>query len=759
MIPTASNFPEEFDDDVNLFLVHDALRLRLAEDYNPGDTVIKVEGDILVTGIMPSNGIITLTEQCSDIDKRAISFHYDTFDEDLMQFSGLDILEEFEDVTKPKRITNVTVNVMARHHNHIKDALIAIQEFCGVKGTIDTEPFGPTLEGRINFLRKLVLVPQAWFTSDVRTGNIPLEVEFRDMSFRLGTDGNAGEVRLTWDFGDQTLSTISFSTISVSDVVPDDAINVLVRDIDGDKVKKTYHRPGLYDVKLTVENDFGSDEVIFPEFINARVKAPEEAIIRFEEDSATQLASAGVPPNGPFSAFPKIRSPINKLIHILIEPGENPSIPGYSYAGEALDELGNPIDPIETYTWSMGDDFTHPSAPETKAAYSVGGIYDLKLRVDTVYGAYRITTYEDSIDIIENTNLWLWIIDDSNNARSYEFGLISETFKLTPATSISVTRDDSFLTGLPDEAKQKHEFKRNTGMAKRGNATSGTGAPTMLYWASGRGPSDLPTSEEVRSKEYVGFSDTYITRSSFQRQWNWVNLNGPNNSYFIFGGLPSYSPNTSYTNTQKDNVELTGLTVTSNILTADDYFNGAGELEQNVAIYDNQGEPLNGHYSVYRSAWKDDTGYFARNDGVGAFFRIKSFYRTEGSISSPFNHIRKLQDIQGPTKLEGELTNLSDGVFFLSNSGSVSKFDDVDQTWTTGGPGANSLLYRNLQDTSVSGFDNPENTLLLTSDNDKRAYMSFDYSPNAFLKFNEIDLTFSSISSRPDGEQWIMGAF
>ena len=68
----------------------------------------------------------------------------------------------------------------------------------------------------------------------------------------------------------------------------------------------------------------------------------------------------------------------------------------------------------------------------------------------------------------------------------------------------------------------------------------------------------------------------------------------------------------------------------------------------------------------------------------------------------------------------------------------------------------NSVAYRSLQDTSIDGFDSAKNTLLLTSDGDRRAYISFDYSENAFLKFNQIDLTFSSLGSRPQGEQFIM---
>ena len=76
MIPQSTKYPEFLDDDDNLFLVHDSLRVRLSEDYNPGDKSIKIEGNEEVIAKFPPTGIITLTEKCSDIDQRAISFYY-----------------------------------------------------------------------------------------------------------------------------------------------------------------------------------------------------------------------------------------------------------------------------------------------------------------------------------------------------------------------------------------------------------------------------------------------------------------------------------------------------------------------------------------------------------------------------------------------------------------------------------------------------------------------------------------------------------
>lgn len=761
-IPNSTNYPDELDSVENQFDVQDSIHMRLIEDYNPGDTSIVVDANFSDADRLPQSGLITLTEQCSDLDERAISFYYTGWDATTGTISGMELLPGFTDVKKPKRITHVTLNVMPHYHNNPKDALIAIQEFCGVKGTEDLEPFGETLEGRINFLRRLVLQPKAWFTANKRTGIVPLEVEFNNMSFRLGTDGTSDDVTITWDFGDHTTSVISVtSVIDADSVVPADAVDVLVRDTDGGKIKKVYYDPKYYTVKLTVENNFGKDVCIFEDFINARVKAPNEAVITFVEDSSTQQVTPGVPPNGPFESPPRIRSPINTLIHFEIESGENPASPSYSYAGELLNEEGNPVDPVVDYTWALGDDLVHPNSPETKASFSVGGIYDLKLRVDTQYGAYRITTYEDAIDIVENTNLWMWVFSNSTTAKAYEYGLISETFKLLNAPSVTVIRDDSFLDNAPENSveQMKHEFKRNASFVPRSNIASGRGGSSLLYYASGRGSSDPVSSEEIHMVEFDGFSGTYISRPSITRPWNWANLNSNSRTYFVFGAVDNYPPNTSPTNANKQTLNLSDLSVSNAELEQANYLNGAQELAQNPAVYDGDGESVYGHFSVYRTAWKDNTGYILRNDGVNPFFRLKSFYRTEGTSGNPFLNIRKLQDIQGPTKLEGQLATLSTGVYFLNNSGSVSKFTPSDSVWSTGGPGLNSLLYRNLQDTTVDGYDSDANTLLAASDRDKRAYLSFDYSPNAFLKFSEIDLTFTSLGNRPSGEQWVMGIY
>jgi len=747
-IPQASNYPVNFDNNNNLCEVHDGLRVRLAEDYSPGDTSITIEGEAEIMTRFPSKGFITLTEQCSDAKLRALSFYYNSKTD--TTFDELEILPGFTDTDKPKRLTNVTQNVMAQHHNILKDAIIAIEKFIGIKGEVATKPKTGTLEARINFLRKIVLSPKAWFSVSSRVGVVPFTVEFKDLSFRLGTDGTSGKITYIWDFGDNT-DLSSISDISVTDEVPTSATNVLVYDLDGQTIKKTYTVPGVYDVSLTVINDFGQNTVVLPDLISARINAPDEAVLKFIART-TQIETAGDPADGPYETIPTLRTSVNNVVDIEVPSGENPNT-DLSYGGELLDEGGSPVDPIVKYTWSLSDDLIHSNAATAKALYSVGGLYDIVLRVDTETGSYRITTYEDAIDVVEKTNLWFWKISN-NDVSSYEFGLISETFKRN-GTPYSVDINDSFLDGVANETEQKREFNRNNGFSSRSVLGSGESGNSILFWATGRNAVDSPSAETIDFAQYNGFTDTYTSLFSSDRTWNWVSLCSPSKIYFILGSTnAAVMPYTSPTNQNKVTQTIEDMSETTTAFTIANYKNGASNLQQNVSMYDGNGTNTYGHYSVYRSAWKDSTGYFARNDGVGPFFRIKSFYKTEGTTAEIFQNIRKVNDVSGTTKLEGQLATLSLGVYFFNNSGSISVYSPSSGVWTSGGPGTNSLSFRALQDNSSVSFDSTDQPMLVASDGDKRTYLSFDYSENSFLRFNETDTTFSSLGPRPAGQQW-----
>ena len=769
---TTSIFPDGFDSNLNLYQVHDGLRVVLSEDYNPGDVSIQVLGSEEMMRRFNNNGIITLTEQCSEPELRAISFSYT--ERTLDSFLGLQLLSGFTDVPKPKTITNVTQNVMSAHHNNLKDAVLAIQQFAGIKGEVGTKPLEGTMEQRINYLRKIVLQPKAWFKVDKTVGLYPLTVKFTDQSFRLGTDGNTINLQFLWDFGDNTSSVISM--VSYTSVVPSTISNVLVSDLDGGDIIKTYTEPGIYSVKLTVTNDFGSDSVTFNDLISARFPAPGPACVTFTAKSNQIITNAGVPSGGPYTTVPVIRAPVNSIIDMYIPsspPTGNPNTPGISYAGEQLDGLGNPRDPVITYTWNLSDDIPHSNASFARAVFSVGGVYDMVLRCDTEFGSYRITTYEDSFDIVEKLNLYLWIYDSDDptlttrSASVSEFGLLSETFK-SLKTTLPINTDEDFLTSQNNAIQQKKEFHRNAGFAQTTNLGSGNGGKGVAYWASGRSSASSVLTEEIKSSEFNGFTLTYASGFTkalgpLYRPWNWLSFASTKRLWFLLGSIPSaYTPFTSPTNQRKDSVDLTNLIADNPGADFDptNYKNGADELQTNeYSSFDGGGEPVEGNFSVYRSVWHVDSGYILRNESTGDFFRIRSFYKTSGNTSNPVIDIRKLPDMGGSARLEGQLLSLSQGLYFFSNSGAIAAYSPTAGVWGTGGPGINSPAFRALQDTTDTNFDDSSQRLLGASDSDKIAYLSFDYSPNVFIKFNEVSTTFSSVTPRPAGSQWNMTIF
>ena len=766
MIPQPTYYPSLLDTDDNLFLVHDSLRVRLLEDYNPGNTSIKIEGDEETISRFPTTGIITLTEQCSEIDKRAISFYYGS--RTSSSFDKLEKIPEFEDVVKPKKITNVTMNVLDKHHNNLKDALIAVESFLGIKEEASYTPLGSTLTKRIDFLKKLVLKPKAWFTVDKRTGLYPLEVKFTEESLRV--DENTIS---TWDFGDGT------------------APITIYREIDGKEITKTYTDPGIYDVSLTVINEFGEDSVVFEELITAKMEAPEEAIISTNNRSS-QIFTDGTKNENQSSpktykryiTTPKIRSSVSSFIDLEVKEEEIKSgsfESGYTYAGELLDG-GSPkkaIDEIIEYTWDLSDELEHLNSPTTRASYSVGGYYDITLRVDTKYGAYKITTYEKGIDVVENQNLWFFNYkpgtkntDSSGIIKTWELGLISKTFKLLGNQEIQIDRDNSFLNYLNSDydsnAKSlaKKEFDKSVVFAQRGSSTSGDGGNSLLMWAKG-GP-ESNDEKKISIKEYNAFTDVSSERPSItQKPWNWAALVSQDFIYFILGSSRTSSSDTPILTTNRVNrsrvdYKLGDLTSSSDSewgIVGSSFEDGAEEILSHVSEFNSSGIPTNGYFAVYRTAWKDSTGYILRNSAVNSFYRLGDFYKTNGNLSSEFNTLSKLPDLIGSTKTEGELVALSSGVFLFNNSGDISAWNDTTLTWEIGRASSSSITFRSLQDSNISGFSDKSNTLLAVSDNSSVAYLSYDYSEKSFIIFNSIDLTFQSAGVRPSESQFKLGLY
>jgi len=863
-----SKYPENFDTNKNLYEVHDYLRLHLAEDYIPGSKEIYVYGTTEAIERFPDQsrggGIITLTDQCEEIKQRAISFYYTTkttTSSTTAYFSGLKILPGFEDVKKYKDITNITQNVMAEHHNSLKDAVLNIEKFAGVRGERSVKPLEGTIEQRTNYIRYLALAPKAWFSVDKKIGLKPSVVTFTDLSFRLGTDGSSRFTEHKWNFNYGSADyfaykkSLSFKTLGTGEVLTtvdvkltenflqknyilqkstDDwathndvgneesfsitysstIVNPQYRlligeggdklggltvylNLDQDKLIYTYENSGFNDVSLTVTNDFGEDTCVLKNVVNVRDFCPSEAEIEFVASNSQtflgqEISIESLTGEKVNKRLYRITSPINTYISMNVA----------AYDNGVLKNGQNSSDPINSYTWGISDDLSHLNQNYTTASFSVGGIYDVVLRTDTNSGNYRITNFKSSIDVIENSNLWLWTKGSDNNISSHEFGLISETFKsLNNSCNIKSNFNSSFLgTVKPDfdpitkegcdcgtkccdncysyseKCRVIREFERNNGFAKMDNYGSGDkDSCGLMFWATGRKDVDPTSYERVYLQKYNAFYDVYSSYylgSSITRQWGWVGFSSGDNLYFMLGnkganidtcvnkkdcGDPTTvaASNSSFeVDTCVASASISNYTYESCCLNSKSFKNGAEDIK-NYTLPSDQ-------YSFHRSVWRDGSGYILQSSGEGKFFRLKNFYKTGGTTSNPISEIKKINDLSGPTKTEGQLVNLSSAVFLFNNSGAISVFNSTTGVWSTGGPGIGSTNFKSLQDSTVTGFDDLNQTLFATSDEDHNVYISYDYSAKSFIKFNDIDLTFRYLGGRPGGSddrQWLSAIY
>lgn len=717
-----SQYPNLFDNEHSLYTVQDSLQVTLDRDYHPGDGAVWVES----TDGFPSSGIITLVDQCSRPKERAVALKYKAKSKDA--FLGIEPTDDTNVSYKPKKLTKVTMQLRAEHHNSIVDAIIAIENFLGTHRDESKEPSVGSILGRLNFLKSLVYSPKAWFEVDKTVGLVPLTV-----TFNCSSGNNVGIVTYEWDFGDgNTTSTLE------------------------PNVQHTYTFAGVYSVSLRVNNDYGEDTISINKLIRARIEAPEDAVITFDPQPG-QILTPGEPDGGPYEVPPVLRTPVNQLVVVKVQE-ESPH-EMYTAAGEPLDHVtGKPIDPITSYTWDMGDDLPHGNSAITRAAYSFGGLHDLILRVDTECGAYRITTYENCLDAVEKTNMWLWTFTDKTNVRAHEFGVNSETFKVRKTAPLTIQRNESFLDDAPNSEQQKREFRRNCGFAPRGSSPSGLHGSNYLFWATGRSAAMPSSVEQINFVEYQPFTDVYMSvEEGISRPWNWASLISPEYVYF-FLGVPLRVPSgMSPTNQAFTQFHLGTANITEEGVEGYNYVNGAHEVAHHPAYFGNDGKAIHGNFAVYRTAWRGMTGYLLRNSDVGDQFALRNFYKTDGTMSMPFLSLVKLPDLPGGRK-EGQLANLSSGIYLFNNSGVALAYKEETGTWETTG-GGNPGLFKSLQDAKTVGYEKEENTLLVATDGDRKAFLSFDYSCNAFVKFNEADFTFTTLGARPEGEQWQMGVF
>jgi len=726
-------YPAQSDTNVTLYSVKDTLSLTLAKDYMPGDNFIYLEQNPAIMQLFPNTGIITLTEQCSDPEFRAVSFYYGAKNNIEYYFTDLTILPDTEYSEKRAGITKVTMNVVAEHHNAIKDAILAIQNKLGLKNDRTEKPFDGNMVQRTEYLLSVVFTPRAWFVANKVIGTAPLTVEFTSKSFQLGDDLNNNIITYHWDFGDNSGSNMSsFNYVSTSPTIT-----------------HIFENPGIYTIKLKVTNKYGEDTVVFDKMINVRYYAPDVATIEYHQLAGQQW----------FADEEYLKTPAGMAVYLYIPTGINP-LTGNMYTGELIGTNGSIMDKIKEFTWNLSDDLAHPNSVSTNALYTVGGYYDVILRTDTASDAFRITILPNYINVVERTNAWLFLMSGSK-IYANEMGFLSETFKATQTPSTTINRNNSFLTSQTNKDQLIKEFYKNTNFTSKSLTPSGLNGYAIMHYAGGRYAADSASTEQIKGINFNGFSETYSTYPDYSgRPWNWIPFNYANHTYFILGNATTQPSGSSPVNFQLLDNDIQNETYkVLQTFDTQDFTAQANSLTYNAAQFDSGGNSIYGNFSSYRSEFKEGYGFILKNNTVGTGFQIKGFYGSEPDASYQISNFVKLPDIVGPAKLEGQLTAMSTLIYFFNNTGAVTAYNPTTKTWSTGGPGYNSVAFNNLQDQTTQDYDDETNTLMVTSDGSHSAYLSFDYSNKSFLKWNDLDLTFTSLNPRPAGNQWLFGTY
>ena len=120
------NFPDSLDDDATLFAAVNNLRTRLTVPISDTDTTVPV----ITTSGFPASGYFTILSS-SDITK-AEAIKYDTFS--ATQFTGVTRGADGTIAVEHLPNDNVDFNVVADHHNALKEATIKLEHFVGASG-------------------------------------------------------------------------------------------------------------------------------------------------------------------------------------------------------------------------------------------------------------------------------------------------------------------------------------------------------------------------------------------------------------------------------------------------------------------------------------------------------------------------------------------------------------------------------------------------------------------------------------------------
>jgi len=309
-----SLFPDAIDDKESLYEVRNNAQTVLKQSlpYTAQNIIVEDATDF------PPHGLLRLGPPPGEIGNSEIVYYGSrtdsVFTETIRGFVG----SRQNQWTAGAHVINA---VMAEPHNTVKDAVINMQAYVGLR----LNPAEDSISGKVDSLEVKHLAPKAQFRAFPRFGPPPLNVRFQNFSC-----GNV--IRYLWDLGDGTSS------------------------LDKN-VSHTFYEEGVYTVKLTVVTSTGAQGITVKE---------DYVTVSLDEALTFFYVSQQNPSHPAYSMETATR---------LVDTGENPSAVSATF--EFVDQSEGDI---AGRVWVFGDGETetvdNPNIHSTTHSYESPGEYE-----------------------------------------------------------------------------------------------------------------------------------------------------------------------------------------------------------------------------------------------------------------------------------------------------------------------------------------------------------------------------------------------
>lgn len=766
-IPNKSQYPKSYDTEYELKTVVDGLYSRLTSPvvpYNASDSTTydweNGKGILFLddTSYWPDSGYATiyLSENHLKADKRACLFHYES--KDNSSLLNVTILPNQSIKYFPEE-SIVVQNVVAQNHNYNKDAILNLEKYLGNRGTEDSS----TIEWFTDFYSKNVRVPKPWlevYPTNIFVGEF---VTIKDQTTRINPgfeDQQDNSVKWIFNLQEAVIE-VSLDNENKEYIFDYQYLDNEGNNISSQERKSTwngeirykFHKSGNKNISLYVENQFGSDQLNLKEIIKVIENIPKQLDIDIygpESDNASENVRCKA-----IEDQVVISSSLSTFQDTQIAPSG--------------------------YIWDIPfiDNDLIPSSPYLRLSFDRGGLYDIGLKVITTNDSWIGKFLDNAIDVYEKPSVWIG--HSSNTTGNFtlnEYAINGSSWKQT-GINYNLDIDDILSEATIDNSRNiSVSVKDSKGFHSISNSED-----AYLIWAS--------SIRDLNIAKYNALSNVISQDipEKYLKLYNWYSLYMPvfdSSRIYVLGGITdlndfstlnqeisyydisskSFSVVTQgFVVQQKEDLKIlpNGFYVTSdNKVLNENYeeiegYNLSGINIDALPVAQSYNESFSDAQDMisnpnsYLCRWKisnySGKGYILRNSDSSL---LEDFFSFDPSL----NIFSTVNSNVPFSKYEFGFQALNDGIYVISNQGDLYKYDPDSSVWNTTTNTSVSNYTNNFHSSSAASM-NPNASLVsggesrsINSSNSE-LYFSYDFSYDAFGKFDNQTISFQKLPERP----------